>query len=82
MKQREVLFRVRETHHKGQYVIDVYPYLKNIFYEDGGEAIILAIASNCIRTLANRDGLEGALDRLTRAVLHHTTAIRDKWPWE
>ena len=57
MNEREVIFGITETRDDGKYVIEVTPSLKNIYRADGGEAIILAIAANCLRIIAKRDGL-------------------------
>jgi hypothetical protein len=74
--ERKVTFRIRATRGEGKYVIDVWPYLNNIRRADDGEQILLAIAANCVRALAKRDGLERALERCADAVINHTTFIR------
>ncbi len=79
--EREITFRISETREDGKWLIDVRPSLKGIYWSNGGEQIILAIAANCVRAIARRDGLERALERFHDAVVNHTKPLRDDWPW-
>ena len=76
MTEREVRFRITETRSNGRRRISVHPTLHNIFRAEGGEGILLAIAANCVRTLARTDGLERAMERFQDVVLNHTTVTR------
>ena len=76
MTRREVSFVITETRSNGRRTISVHPTLRNIYRAQGGEGILLAIASNCVRAIAKTDGLERALERFKDVALNHTTVIR------
>lgn len=82
MTERHVLFRIIEMRGNGKYTICVYPTVTNIYRTEGGEEILLAIAANCIRTIAKTDGLERAMERFHKVAVTHTKIKKDKWPWE
>lgn len=74
--KRQVIFTIRATRANGEYSIVVEPTLENIRREDGGEAILLAIAANCIRMVARQNGLEAALERFLDVAINRTTVER------
>ncbi len=81
MIQREVRFQISDNRDDGGHSISVHPTLMNIYRAEGGEDIILAIAANCIRTIAKTDGLERAIERFIEVAINKTKPKRDDWPW-
>ncbi len=73
---KQVIFNITEDSVPSHRVISVAPTLNGIYRDEGGEGIILAIAANCVRTIAKTDGLERAMERFADLVLNHTTVIR------
>lgn len=74
--QRQVIFRITETRSSRKRVISVDPSLINISHEARGDYILLAIAANCVRTVAKRDGLERAVERFCNLVVNHVKTRR------
>jgi len=75
-RQRRVTFDITAAREKDRHVLFVHPSLTNIFRAEGGEGIILAIAANCVRTIAKTDGLERALERINDVVVNRTRVRR------
>lgn len=73
---REVLFRISENRADGKYHITVCPQLNGLCGSNGGEQILLAIAANCVRIIAQCDGLERAMERLTDMAISRTRVER------
>lgn len=75
-EERVVQFRITNEKSAGHHHVEVFPELSNIYRSEGGESIILAIAANCVRIIAKRDGLERAMERFNKLVVNGTTVIR------
>lgn len=75
-EKRQVIFRITKTHGNGETVITVEPELLNISRENGGEYVLLAMAANCLRMVAKKDGLERALERLCEFATNNTRVRR------
>lgn len=72
MDEQVVTFKVVRTRDEDGLHFEVNPSLTNILRSNGGEDIIAAVASNCIFMLAKRNGLEGAIERVTQATVSRT----------
>ena len=70
--KQEVRFNVSDDRGPKGRFIEVEPSLTNICSSNGGEQILLAIAANCMRMIAKRDGLERAMERLNDWVINRT----------
>lgn len=67
-----VVFQIVERKQHGTRIIAVQSSLENIRRSQGGEEVLLAIAANALRLVAQRDGLERALERFSDFVLDKT----------
>lgn len=74
--RHQVTFTITSTRANGEHCMSVQPTLENIRREDGGEAILLAIAANCVRMVSKHNGLEAALERFQDVVVNRTTIER------
>ncbi len=72
----EVVFRVSERVTDDNYIISVQPRLRGISSVDGGDRVLLAIAADCVRTVAEHAGLEAALDQFNTVVINQTRMQR------
>lgn len=73
---RSITFAIEDEHDGTGRHLNVTPSLTNVCREKDGEWIVLAIAANCVRMLAKRDGLDGALDRLNSYVINSTRVVK------
>lgn len=72
---RRVTFQVTESVNDRGRFLTVKPTLDGVRRENGGEDLLLAIAANCVRMVAKRDGLEHTLERFTNFVVNKTRNV-------
>lgn len=72
---QQVTFTVIETTDGHRRKIHVTPSLHNIRWSNGGDAVLMSIAANCIRMLARENGLEASLESFSEFVISKTRVI-------
>lgn len=65
-------FTVVKTCRERRAAMRVQPSFHEITQNQHGELILLSIAANCLITLAQKDGLERAIERLIEVVMSRT----------